>query len=103
MPSSLAMASGLTGSRHMPRPMSFSLASSSMSSGSISFLLAVKGFMFPTLEFLGGFAIDFLRSVHETVGAAAGKRSILAAVGLVIFRFVIAGNRLLAGQDAVDE
>src|SRR4051794_26996764 len=76
IPSSLAMASGLTGRRHMRRAMRVALATASMSRGGVtSSVLTLSGFAcedfpFPLIEFLSGFVIDFLGAVQTVVGPA---------------------------------
>src|SRR5579871_788931 len=108
IPSFLAMASGLTGRRHMPRAIRCFFARASMSRGNVSPFFpftgfALKDFPFPPLKLFGGFVIDFLGPVQATVGPTARKGSLLAFVGVVLFRFLPGRDRSLSGQDAVDE
>src|SRR5262245_53209298 len=107
MPSSLAMATGATGRRHIPSATKCFLVSASISSGCVtSIFFSLSGFAledlpFPLVKLLLGFVIDFLGAIHTGVGPAARKGKVFALAGTL--RFCLALDRTLACEDAVDE
>src|SRR5262249_36486101 len=108
IPSSFAMASGFTGKRHMSRAIRCFFARASMSRGTASAFFPLAGFAFedfpfPSLKLFSGFVINFLATGQATVGPTARKGSLLAFLGVVLFRFLPGRDRSLASQDAVGE
>src|SRR5262249_8790370 len=109
IPSSLAIASGFTGSRHMPSVTRIFPASSSISgvvTASPFFPLAGPAFEdlpLVLVKLLLGLLIDFLGAEHNPVGPTARRGELLTFVGVTLLRHGGLPEGPLASQQALDE